>query len=218
MPHPQMSEQDYQRLNETLTRFHPQGAMSLEGLDGFFAGLIAGPEQIRPAECLSMILGAAYEDEAAFAGPKALDAFMALVNGHWHEIAHTLAAGEPFYPWLEAAADGAVLANDWAEGFERAMALLPQDWQLAFDDLDAGSALAPIMTLAMERDPDPALRTSVSDREVLLGQITPAVATLYTFFGNLRSKMEAELAAAENDKTLFDEPQKVSAPRKPPRR
>ncbi|MGL6072430.1 hypothetical protein, partial [Craterilacuibacter sp.] len=66
----------------------------------------------------------------------------------------------------------------------------------------------PIMMLAMERDPDPELRTTIENRDELLGQITPAVATLHAFYQRLRSKMVAELAAAENDKTLFDEPAK----------
>ncbi|MGL6072254.1 UPF0149 family protein, partial [Craterilacuibacter sp.] len=137
MSHQALSDSDYQRLSATLSAFHAQGAMSLETLDGFFAALIAGPEVIRPAECLPMILGAAYEDETSFSGTKALDAFMALVSGHWLDIARTVEGGEAFYPWLDADENGVVCGNDWAEGFERGMALLTGDWQLAFDNHDA---------------------------------------------------------------------------------
>ncbi|MCL6263887.1 UPF0149 family protein [Craterilacuibacter sp. RT1T] len=208
MSHQALSDSDYERLSATLSAFYAQGAMSLETLDGFFAALIAGPEVIRPAEYLPLILGAAFEDETSFATTKAFDAFMHLLSGHWLDIARTLEAGEEFHPWLEADGEGKVSGNDWAEGFERGMALLPGDWQLAFDDSEAGAALAPIMMLALERDPDPAVRTVVEQREELLGQITPAIATLYAFYTGLRARMDAALAAAENDKTLFDEPVK----------
>ncbi len=200
-----MSDADYQKLGQTLAGLAGQGAMKLETLDGFFAALVAGPEVIRAAECLPQILGRAWDDDAAFPGPKAFDEFMRLVNGHWHEVSATLLAGDDYYPWLDADDAGRVSGNDWAEGFEQGMALQPADWQLAFDDADAGAALAPIMTLAMEREADPALRTTVSDaqREELLGQLSPAVSRLHDFFRTLREKMAAELAAAEQEKTSF---------------
>ncbi|NDV12105.1 UPF0149 family protein [Crenobacter caeni] len=200
-----MSDADYQKLGQTLSGLAGQGAMKLETLDGFFAALVAGPEVIRAAECLPQILGRAWDDDTAFPGPKAFDEFMRLVNGHWHEVSATLLAGEDYYPWLDADDAGRVSGNDWAEGFERGMALQPADWQLAFDNADAGAALAPIMTLAMEREADPALRTTVSDaqREELLGQLSPAVARLHDFFRALREKMAADLAAAEQEKTSF---------------
>lgn len=199
-----MTEQDYQRLGETLSRLAPQGAMSLEKLDGFFAALHAGPEAIKPADCLPTILGAAFDDEAAFASPKVLEKFVAQVMGHWLEIARTLANGEDFYPWLEADEHGVVHGNDWAEGFSEGMQILYDDWTLLFDDAEAAGALAPIMALAFEHHPDPEMRpfldgASAEQKAEWLGEISASVAQIYRFFAALRQEMEDAESDANDD-------------------
>jgi len=200
MKHVALSEQDYQRLSATLTRLAPQGAMSLEKLDGFFAALLCGPEAIKPVECLPAILGAAFDDEDAFRTPKAMDQFVRQLSGYWLDIAHTLQQGLPFQPWLDEDEHGQVHGNAWAEGFSEGMQLMHEDWTLLFDDADAAPALAPIMALAFEHHPDPDMRpflAGVSDaqRELWLGEISDAVARIHAFFARLR----AEIAAAEAD-------------------
>ncbi|KMJ53989.1 hypothetical protein ACG97_05565 [Vogesella sp. EB] len=199
-----MTEQDYQRLGETLSRLAPQGAMSLEKLDGFFAALHAGPEAIKPADCLPTILGAAFDDEAAFASPKVLEKFVAQVMGHWLEIARTLANGEDFYPWLDADEHGVVHGNDWAEGFSEGMQILYDDWTLLFDDAEAAGALAPIMALAFEHHPDPEMRpfldgASAEQKAEWLGEISTSVAQIYRFFAALRQEMEDAESDANDD-------------------
>ncbi|MDC7690489.1 UPF0149 family protein [Vogesella indigofera] len=199
-----MTEQDYQRLGETLGRLAPQGAMSLEKLDGFFAALHAGPEAIKPADCLPTILGAAFDDEAAFASPKVLEKFVAQVMGHWLEIARTLANGEDFYPWLDADEHGVVHGNDWAEGFSEGMQILYDDWTLLFDDAEAAGALAPIMALAFEHHPDPEMRpfldgASAEQKAEWLGEISTSVAQIYRFFAALRQEMEDAESDANDD-------------------
>lgn len=94
MSHKPLSEQEYQRLSATLARFADHGCMNLERLDGFFAALLAGPEAIRPAECLPLILGDAFDDESAFPSEKALEQFVSLLRGHWQDIAEALKHGE----------------------------------------------------------------------------------------------------------------------------
>lgn len=199
-----MTEQDYQRLGETLSRLAPQGAMSLEKLDGFFAALHAGPEAIKPADCLPTILGAAFDDEAAFASPKVLEKFVTQVMGHWLEIARTLANGEDFYPWLDADEHGVVHGNDWAEGFSEGMQILYDDWTLLFDDAEAAGALAPIMALAFEHHPDPEMRpfldgASAEQKAEWLGEISASVAQIYRFFAALRQEMEDAESDANDD-------------------
>ncbi|MDC7700040.1 UPF0149 family protein [Vogesella indigofera] len=199
-----MTEQDYQRLGETLSRLAPQGAMSLEKLDGFFAALHAGPEAIKPVDCLPTILGAAFDDEAAFASPKVLEKFVTQVMGHWLEIARTLANGEDFYPWLDADEHGVVHGNDWAEGFSEGMQILYDDWTLLFDDAEAAGALAPIMALAFEHHPDPEMRpfldgASAEQKAEWLGEISASVAQIYRFFAALRQEMEDAESDANDD-------------------
>ena len=47
-----LTDAEYDRLADTLNRFHGEGAMNLEQLDGFFAALICGPDRVHPSEYL----------------------------------------------------------------------------------------------------------------------------------------------------------------------
>nr|MBP7579802.1 UPF0149 family protein [Vogesella sp.] len=199
-----LTDQDYQRLSDTLARFAPQGAMSLEKLDGFFAALLCGPEQIKPVDCLPAIMGAAFDDDDAFHTPKAMEQFVRLLSGHWLDIAHTLQRGQAFQPWLDEDEHGQVHGNVWAEGFSEGMQLMHEDWGLLFDDEDAAPALAPIMALAFEHHPDPEMRpflhgASAEQREAWLAGISDSVAGIYTFFAQLRAEMAAAEAAEEDE-------------------
>ncbi|MEN3032482.1 YecA family protein [Chromobacterium amazonense] len=196
MPHQALSEQDYQRLSATLSRFVDQGCMNLEQLDGFFAALLAGPEAIRPAECLPLILGDAFDDESAFPSEKALEQFVSLLRGHWQDIAEALSGGE-FQPWLDAGADGEIRGNDWCEGFVSGMELLNEDWGMLFDSPDSAPLLEPIMALGFERHPDADMRPFVDGisnevRAELLAAISPSVHGIHDFFAGIRRQLEQE--------------------------
>jgi len=197
MKHQPLTDRDYQRLSDTLARFKNQGAMSLEKLDGFFAALLCGPEPVKPAECLTEILGSAFDDERAFPTEKALEQFVSLLTGHWFDIADTLQRGEEFHPWLEPDAAGVVHGNDWAEGFNVAMELMNDDWGLLFDDEEEAQALVPIMALLYEHHPDPEMRPYLDaadpqQREDWLAGISPAVTSIYRFFTALRKQIEED--------------------------
>ncbi|MBA8734949.1 YecA/YgfB family protein [Chromobacterium violaceum] len=203
MSHKPLSEQEYQRLSATLARFADHGCMNLERLDGFFAALLAGPEAIRPAECLPLILGDAFDDESAFPSEKALEQFVSLLRGHWQDIAEALTHGE-FQPWLEADADGNPRGNDWAEGFAAGMELLNDDWGLLFDSPDDAPLLEPIMILGFERHPDPEMRPVVDAlseeaRAELLAALSPSVHGIHDFFAAIRLKLEQDEQALEQE-------------------
>jgi uncharacterized protein len=53
----QLSDDELDRLNELLSRFAAKRAMNLEQLDGFFAALISGPDDVLPSEYLPEIWG-----------------------------------------------------------------------------------------------------------------------------------------------------------------
>lgn len=208
-PSSPLTDRDYQRLSDTLQRFQSAGCMNLEQLDGFFTALQAGPDIIRPEECLPLILGEAFDDERAFPSGKALEHFVGLLLGHWQDIARSLARQEGFQPWLEENDLGEVKGNDWAEGFAEAMQLMQDDWNLLFDDEDNASLLEPIMLLAFERHPDPDMRPrfdngQLEERDQLLAAISPSVHGIHAYFSRLRAAMEAELAAEEADQTRPD--------------
>jgi len=195
MSHTPLTEKDYQALNETLQRFGDQGAMGLEKLDGFFAALLSGPEPLKPQDCLPMILGDAFDDERAFPSIKALEHFVALLMGHWLDIAHTLRQEDTFYPWLEEDASGKPGGNEWAQGFMEGMALFNDDWGLLFDNEEEADALVPVMALAFENHPDPQMRPFLEDdprqRDIWLASLSDSVARIHHFFDALRTSLEA---------------------------
>jgi uncharacterized protein len=45
-----LSDQELDKLTGILARFGPKDAMNVEQLDGFFAALIAGPDDVLPHE------------------------------------------------------------------------------------------------------------------------------------------------------------------------
>ncbi|KZE25311.1 YecA/YgfB family protein [Crenobacter luteus] len=223
MSHAPLSDADYQRLAATLARFRAQGAMSLETLDGFFTALVCGPEPLRPTEALPLILGEAFDDDDAFHTEKQLEQFVSLLMGHWLDIAHTLAAGQPFQPWLDEDDSGAVHGNAWAEGFCTGMELLNDDWAALFDDEAEAQALVPIMALAFEHHPDPEMRPYLdaadpAQREAWLAGLSPSVGAIHRFFAAQRERIAAELAEAEAEDTPPASSRPARAPGKKPRR
>lgn len=200
MSHTPLSDADYQRLAATLNRFLPQQGMNLERLDGFFAALLCGPEQIKPTECLPAIIGDAFDDDDAFPNEKALEQFVRLLGGHWLDIADALRAGAGFQPWLEQDAAGEMHGNDWAEGFAEGMQLLNEDWGLLFDDPEQAPLLEPILTLAFERNPDPEVQVAAltpEQREQCLAALSDAVHGIHRFFAAIRLRLEQEEAELE---------------------
>src|SRR4051794_8356775 len=119
-----LTDAEYDRLADTLNRFHGEGAMNLEQLDGFFAALICGPDRVHPSEYLPEIWGGSeMADEEAFASQQQLKDFLDLVMRHWNAIAETLQSGDVHLPLLLEDEHGITHANDWAQGFLRGMAL-----------------------------------------------------------------------------------------------
>ncbi len=196
MSHTPLSEKDYLALDATLQRFVAQGAMNLEKLDGFFAALLAGPEPLKPQDCLPMILGEAFDDETAFPSIKSLEQFVALLMGHWLDIAHSLRDGTVFQPWLAQDESGKVNGNDWAQGFMEGMTLFNDDWGLLFDNEEEAEALVPIMALAFEHHPDPEMRPFLgedgAERDNWLASISDSVSRIHGFFDALRKSLEED--------------------------
>ena len=158
-----LTDADYDRLADALNRFHGEGAMNLEQLDGFFAALICGPDRVHPSEYLPEIWGGSeMVDEEAFAG----DVHLPLVLEDEHGITH---------------------ANDWAQGFLRGMALRRADWGELLKDEDEGGWIIPIFARAHEHDPDPAMRPyqepmSAERREDLIVRAAAGITAIYRYF------------------------------------
>ncbi len=153
-----LTDAEFDRLDEVLKRFGDKRAMNLEQLDGFFAALICGPNIVPPSEYLPKIWGDDMINEGVFSAQPMLEEFISLVTQHWNVISHTLRSGDVFTPLLLEDDHGVSHANDWASGFVCGMELRREDWASLLDDEDHGGSLLPILALAHEHDPDPAIR------------------------------------------------------------
>jgi uncharacterized protein len=52
-----LSEVELDALSELLSSFDTEGTMNLEELDGYFAALLAGPDNVLPSEYLPELWG-----------------------------------------------------------------------------------------------------------------------------------------------------------------
>jgi len=159
-------------------------------LDGFFAALICGPDNVLPSEYLPEIWGG--DNEPVFETKLILHEFISLITRHWNATCHTLQSGDVFLPLLLDDENGVARGNDWANGFMRGMEMRRDAWAVLMDDEEHAGSLIPIFALAHEHNPDPEMRPynepiSAEMREKLIVGAAAAVAAIYAYFGAERT-------------------------------
>ena len=202
-----LTEEEYERVALMLGR--SERAMNLEMVDGFFAALICGPDMVRASEYLRVIWGGdRIGGEKGWRDEGEMQEFFDLIMRHWNSIAGPLSSGDVFVPFLLEDDDGVARANDWAEGFARGMRLRTEGWTRLFDDEKHAGLLVPILALAHERDPDPAMRPykepiDAERREQLIIGAAAGVTGIYRYFAARRRtsvRAEREVAAPERSR------------------
>ncbi|HEY1413244.1 MAG TPA: UPF0149 family protein [Rhodopila sp.] len=124
----------------------PQGCMDLSELDGFLAGLIAGPEVVPREEWLAEVWD---NEEPEYEDADEQDSVEQAIYDRYEAIEAGLDATSLGYTailWQDEA--GTTVAEDWAAGFMQAVSLRAQAWQPALADEDASMLLIPIASLA----------------------------------------------------------------------
>jgi uncharacterized protein len=186
-----LTNAELDRLSDILSRFGAKGGMNLEELDGFFAALISGPDNIPPSEYLPEVWGDGMVNEGTFRAQPILQDFLSLVTRHWNATSHILRSGSVYTPLLLEDEHGVSRANAWANGFLRGMEFRREDWARLLDDEENGGSLVPIFALAHEHDPDPQLRSydkpiSAELREKLIIGLAAGVMRIYRYFESRR--------------------------------
>jgi uncharacterized protein len=182
-----LSDAELERLSAVLNRFGDKRAMNLEQLDGFLSALICCPDLVPPSEYLPKIWGGDIVLEDQFSAQPILKDFLSLIMRHWNSIVDTLQSGDVYMPLLLEDESGITHGNDWANGFLRGMDLRKEDWADLLDDEEHGGSLVPILALAHENDPDPAMRpykepVSAELRETLIVGAAAGVNNIYHYF------------------------------------
>ena len=124
----------------------PQGSMDLSELDGFLAGLAAGPEIVPREEWLAEVWD---NEEPDFVDEDERQEVEDALAGRYAAIEAGLDSNPLGYTailWQDEA--GTTVAEDWAAGFMQAVTLRATAWQPALADEDASMLLIPIASLA----------------------------------------------------------------------
>jgi uncharacterized protein len=123
----------------------PQGCMDLSELDGFLAGLIAGPDIVPTQEWLPEV----WDNEEPNYQDNQKDAVEQAIVDRYTAIEAGLDATPLNYTailWQDEA--GTIVAEDWAAGFMQAVTMRAKAWQPALADEDASMLLIPVASLA----------------------------------------------------------------------
>lgn len=109
-------------------------AMLLSELDGFLAGVVVGPELIKPSEWLPLVWG---EEGALFESEQQAQTVIGLIMGHYNDIIQQLDRGQ-YRPVYDFDMNDEILWETWIGGFWRAVLLRPGEWldHSATDDQD----------------------------------------------------------------------------------
>jgi uncharacterized protein len=124
----------------------PPGCMDLSELDGFLAGLAAGPDVVPRDEWLAEVWD---HEEPDYADEEEQEAVEQALADRYAAIAAGLDANPLAYSailWQDEA--GTTVAEDWAAGFMQAVTLRAKEWQPALADEDASMLLIPIASIA----------------------------------------------------------------------
>jgi uncharacterized protein len=181
-----LTHDEVDQLGDFLDALPSPSAMNVEQLDGFFCALLVGPDLVMPSEYWPHVVGDAGQDAApVFDSQEQAQVIMTLVVQHWNAINRTLQADAVYSPIFLEDENNVALGNDWATGFMHGVSLRQSSWQPLLDDETHASAILPMMALAHENDPDPALRftsPTPEKREQMLLLMTAGIVQIYRYF------------------------------------
>jgi uncharacterized protein len=179
-----LSDADFDALELLLARSNAGGAMTVEELDGFFTGLLAGPPVAKPCDYWPVVLGKAKADPPTLAHIRTTRELLPLLARHWHTIEQTLNRHEVHCPYLSEGEPGS-LGREWARGFLHAVEMEAEVWQPLIFGAEAAAPIAPMMILMYEGHAQAELRgpaISATAREELLVLMAAGVLRARRFF------------------------------------
>ena len=148
-----LSDAERERLANFLAAIRNPDALTLQGMDGLFCALIAGPDLILPSEYLPVVWGGDLPNENAFATLEEANAILQLMTRHWNAIIAELESDGIYEPLFDAPDDKGLEGRLWARGFMREVAMRKAGWVKLLTDENEGQLLA-IPLVAGEIDPD----------------------------------------------------------------
>ncbi len=155
-PNTPLSQEELESLDELLATLPVDGAMTLDGMDGYLTALLVGPAPIGPSsQWLPAVWGGDVEPAPApFASNQKRKRTTVLVLRHLRSIQEALSgpadAWEPIFDVAEVPGtqgDELADATHWCLGFLAATDLAPDAWSALQEDAEIGPGLATIAML-----------------------------------------------------------------------
>jgi uncharacterized protein len=172
LPAEPLSNEELEALDDLLLALPTDGAMNIEGMDGYLTALLVGPpllDTLQTADWLPAVWGGDATEPGRenhpFASGKQRKRAVVLVLRHLQSLRLLLRDNpqgwEPIFSVAEEGDDELVSAEDWCMGFLQAVDLAPEVWSPVFDDTELGPLLVPVVLLGgedAERSADEAAR------------------------------------------------------------
>jgi uncharacterized protein len=147
-----LTEAERERLGDFLRGLKNPDRLTLEGLDGLFCALIAGPDTVLPSEYLPVVWGGEMADEDAFASDAEADELIGLMMRHWNAIIDEYEKERVYLPLFDEPDEKGVPGRQWARGFMRGVAMRRRGWIPMVTDEQEGQLLT-IALVAGEVEP-----------------------------------------------------------------
>jgi len=182
---PKLEDNQLDALESFVERY-PSG-MNLELLDGFFCGLICGPDATGPDMFIPYIFGG---NEPKYDSPAQAEEIQNALRQHWDHIEGMMKGNAAYYPFLYSDPDFKVNANDWALGFVLGLDKYRESWSELLDQarIEEG-LLMPILRLYLENTPENTTgMIHAEDREDLITTLVDNLPQIYRHFDEAREK------------------------------
>jgi uncharacterized protein len=140
------------------------GVMTLPELDGFLAGLAAGPVPVPEEDWFPIIWGD--DGPPPFADEGEAKAIVTTIAALFDDIATRIADGS-YVPLLHESESGVPMPQGWCVGFMTAAGLRVEAWRPLFESEDYEVIAYPIPAFCDDEAGKPVLELSARDRRVL---------------------------------------------------
>lgn len=202
-----ISRDELNELSRLLDGLPSDGAMNLATVDGFFAALVAGPQEVPPSEYLPLIGGGEGDDGLTSLGDiEDARRLVHLLRRLWDSIRIALDAGldenTVYLPNFDTDARGRVCGNEWANGFLRGLRMRSEGWSVLLQDQREVHLMVPMFTLAHEHNPVAELRSGpITDaqRTDLIRRATAYLTLIYRYFAPFRARSGSAQASVHDD-------------------
>jgi uncharacterized protein len=201
-----LSAAELAQLSAFLARIKSDDALTLEGLDGFFCALIAGPDLVLPSEYLPVVWGGSTPGDGVFADAEEANTILQLMMRHWNAIIAELETHSVYEMLLGEPGERGLIGRAWARGFMRGVAMRHASWRELFTNQNEGQLLT-IPLVAGEIDPDfPPEPLPTEKVEQLILWMGAGLGRAYRHFANRRQAASPDAASA---RTVRRDGQKV---------